>query len=253
MTPNPASRDWFAQAPRATLFTFQGSWEIMIRAHRIAVLFCATLTLLTAMAVSVSAAVLPASATPLGYSLANLAQATAVYNTGIQANNPATPAPPNIPFQVVVNNTTVGLNTYLYLPIFVGDDSAPVDPAFPASITNQATDAAYLDNVVKTGFNVSAFLVQVDGQTTVLDDSYITGVSTPTLLDGTPGGTHYIVSAAVIEPLGLGDHTVSFGGLINGQPQIFGSSVVTVVPEPAAMGALAIGSLMLVRSRRRRI
>lgn len=225
----------------------------MKRVYRIVAPSCVSLTLLTGLAAPAHAAVLSASATPLGYSLANLAQATAVYNTGIQANNPATPAPPNIPFQVLVNNTTVGLNTYLYLPIFVGDDSAPVDPAFPASITNQATDAAYLDNVVKTGFNVSAFLVQVDGQTTVLDDSYITGVVTPTLLDGTPGGTHYIVSAAVIEPLGLGDHTVSFGGLINGQPQIFGTSTVSVVPEPAAMGILAISSLMIGRRRRRQL
>ncbi len=222
-----------------------------MKVHRKLVPYLSVLTMATALAGPAVAGVLPSSATPLGYSLSALAQSTAVYNTGFSTNNPSTPPPPNIPFKVLVTNSTVGLNTYLYLPIFYADDSAPADPNFPASIANQAVDAAYLDNYVSTGFNVSAFLVQVDGQTTVLDDSYIVGVTTPTLLDGSPGGTNYITSAAVISPLGLGNHIVAFGGVINGNNVVFGSSNVTVVPEPATAGVLGAGTLLLARRRRR--
>jgi PEP-CTERM motif len=194
--------------------------------------------------------VLPSSDQPLGYSLADLAAATAVYNTGVNSGNPATPAPPNIPFQVLVGDAAVGAGTYLYLPIFFADNSAPVDPNFPPDITNQSADAAYLDNVVLTGFGVTAFLVQVDGQTTVLDDTYISGVPTPTLLDGTPGGTDYIVSAAVVSPLDQGDHVVGIGGLIGGSPVIFASYSVSV-PEPGAIGMLGMAVVALIRRRNR--
>ncbi len=198
-----------------------------------------------------NAGVLPATDTPLGYSLADLAKATAVYNTGVASGSPATPAVPNIPFHVLVNDTTVAANTYLYLPVFFADDSAPVDPAFPASVADQQVDAAYMNSLVKTGFNVSAFLVSIDGVNTPLTDSYIVGVTTPTLLDGTPGGTNYITSAAVISPLSIGEHTVGFGGFINGSPVIFGSDAVTVTPEPGAIGLLGIVGGWLASGRRR--
>jgi len=194
--------------------------------------------------------VLPSSAQTLGYSLADLAAATAVYNTGAATGNPATPPPPNIPFQVLVGDTSVATGTYIYVPIFYADNSAPADPNFPSDITNQAADAAYLDNYVLTNYGVTAFLVQVDGQTTVLDDSYIVGVPTPTLLDGTPGGTDYITSAVVLSPLGPGDHTVGIGGLISGSPVIFDTSTVSV-PEPGVIGMFAVAGTALIRRRRR--
>jgi hypothetical protein len=196
------------------------------------------------------ASVVASSAQPNGYSLATLAADTAVYNTGAASGNPATPPPPNIPFSVIEGPTTVSSSTYLYLPIFYADNSAPVDPSFPSSIANQATDAAYLDNLVLSGFNVSAFLVQIDGQTTVLNDSYIVGVNTPTLLDGTPGGNEYITSAAVLSPLSPGDHTVAYGGVINGNDVVFASYTISAaVPEPASMGVLSLAGMALCRRR----
>jgi len=193
----------------------------------------------------------PASAQPLGYSLSTLAQDTAVYNTGFATSNPATPAPPSIPFLVVEQDATVSTSTYLYLPIFYADNSAPADPNFPSSIANQSTDAAYLDNYVLTNYNVTAFLVQVDGQTTTLNDSYIVGVNTPTLLDGTPGGNEYITDAVVLSPLSYGSHTVAYGGIIDGSPVIFGTSTITAVPEPASTGLLSAGAFALLRRRKR--
>jgi hypothetical protein len=72
-------------------------------------------------------------------------------------------------------------------------------------------------------------LVQVDGKTTTLSGDYIAGTKTPPLLDGTPAGTHYIVSAAFLEPLSPGEHTVAIGGIINGAPTVFVSYTVNVV------------------------
>jgi hypothetical protein len=43
--------------------------------------------------------VLPASAKPKGYSLSEMAVATAVYSSGITSGNPATPPPPDVPFE----------------------------------------------------------------------------------------------------------------------------------------------------------
>lgn len=207
---------------------------------------CASLSaamaiLLGATPITSSAGVLPATDTPHGYSLSDLAKSTAVYNTGVLSNNPSTPPAPNIPFQVLVNDATVLPDTYLYLPVYYADNTPPIDPAFPASIANQQTDAAYIDNLVKSSFNVSSFLVNIDGVNTPLNDNYIVGVTTDPLLDGTPPGTNYIVAAAVISPLTIGDHTVGFGGFINGQPAIFGSDSVTVTPEPSAVFIMTIG------------
>jgi len=170
--------------------------------------------------------VAPANARPEGYSLADMAKITAVYNTGIFAGSADTPDAPDVPFEVVEGDATVDAGTPLYLPIFFADNSAPADPAFPASVNNQRTDAAYLDNFIFNNFGVTAFVVEVDGKITVLNDNYITGVNTPALLDG--AGNHYISIAAFISPLAPGVHTVGFGGIIAGSPVIFGSSQITV-------------------------
>lgn len=199
--------------------------------------------------------VLPSSAQPLGYSLAQLAEATAVYNTGASTGNPATPAPPDIPFEVLVGNTTVAPDTYIYVPIFFEDNTPPVAANFPTDIADQAADAAFLDAVLAAGMTgpppVSALVLQVDSQTTILDDSYITGVTTPPLLDGSPGGTEYIVAAAVVSPLSPGDHTIGIGGVVSGTPTIFFSDSVSVVPEPGAVGMFVVAGGALIRRRRR--
>jgi hypothetical protein len=172
--------------------------------------------------------VLPASAKPRGYSLAKIAGATAVYNTGFTTGNPATPPPPEVPFEVLVADATVKPGTMLYLPVFYASDSGTPPPGFPSDITDQAADAAFLDEYVLATYGVEAFIVQVDGKTTVLDDAYIVGVTTPPLLDGTPPGTQYITSAAFLTPLTPGQHTVSVGGIVGGVPVAFLTYHVTV-------------------------
>jgi hypothetical protein len=230
-----------------------------IFANRVSVSVAAACLVLGAAMPHARGGVLPSSATPNGYSLANLAVDTAVYNTGFATGNPATPAAPNIPFTVLEIDpalstptpVTVPANTDIYVPIFYADNSPPIDPNFPASISNQTTDAAYLDSYVSSNYGVSAFFIQVDGVNTVLDDSYIVGVNTPALLDGSPGGTEYITDAVVLSPLSQGDHTVGFGGIISGSPVTFGSFAVSV-PEPASMGFVSLAGAGLLRRRRAR-
>jgi hypothetical protein len=142
--------------------------------------------------------------------------------------NPLTPPPPDVPFHILVHDATVKPGTMLYLPIFVADDSGGAPPGFPTDITDQEADAEYLNSLVLDMFNVEAFIVQVDGQTTILDDDYVTGTTTASLLDGTPPGTHYICSAAFLTPLTPGKHTVAIGGIIEGIPVVFLSYNVTV-------------------------
>jgi hypothetical protein len=192
--------------------------------------FTAVLGILTCTASALAGGgnVLPASATPKGYSLSNIAVATAVFNTGQMTGNPGTPPPPDVPFDILVADTTVKPGTMLYLPIFVADDSGGAPAGFPADISDQDADADYLDGLVLNQFGVEAFIVQVDGKTTVLDDDYVTGTTTAPLLDGTPAGTHYIVSAAFLTPLTPGKHVVSIGGIIAGVPVVFISMSVTV-------------------------
>jgi hypothetical protein len=202
--------------------------------------------------------VLPSSATPMGYSLADLAEDTAVYNTGIFAGSPSTPAAPAIPFSVLEGDTSVAPNTYLYLPIFFSDDSGgalpatPSGPVFPSDVTNQPAAANYLDSYVSYNYGVSQFVVFVDGQVQDLDDSYIAGVVTSSLLDGTPAGTNYMSIAAVISPLSVGEHTVGFGGMIDGSPVQFGLDNIDVVPEPAALAWLGIPVAFSMCRRTRR-
>jgi len=172
--------------------------------------------------------VLPACASPYGYSLAEIARATAVYNTGIQAGSPLTPPPPDVPFQVLVGDATVRPDTIFYVPIYVVDDSGGAPAGFPTDINNQRADAACLEGVVFGLYGVTDLIVQVDGKTTVLNNGYIAGVRTPPLLDGTPAGTHYIVSAVFLTPLAPGKHTVGIGGIIGGAPVVFVSYNVTV-------------------------
>ncbi len=212
-------------------------------------------TLLPSAAAVAGGDVLPSGQSVAGHSLASAAQATAVYNSGVQAGNPLTPAAPTLPFNLLVpdGNVAVLASEYTYMPVFVSDNSPPVDPSFPASIANQGVDAAYLDGYVLSNYDVSALLVQVDGKNTVLDDSYITGVNTSTLLDGTPGGNEYISSSVFLSPLSIGDHTISIGGIISGEPVIFVSyDVKAVVPEPTTAGLLGASGLVILARRPRR-
>ena len=124
----------------------------------------------------------------------------------------------------------------LYVPIFNWDNSSSVAEAnpevtasFPKNIRDQDDDADYLLDVASeyAGADITAFIVQVDGKTTVLCDDYTVGVKTEKLPDG---GTGYVVSAAFIAPLSPGQHTVGIGGVIGGEAVVFVSYDVTVKP-----------------------
>ena len=195
-------------------------WTVKVFVAVVAVLTC------TGSALAQGGNVLPACATPHGYSLSRMATETAVYNTGISAGNPLTPPPPDVPFEVLVADTTVEPGTMLYVPGAYADNSPPVFPGFPTDIHDQAADAAFIYTVFFDLYDVTAFIVQVDGVTTILDDDYIRGVRTPPLLDG--GGDEYIVCAAFLTPLTPGEHTVGVGGIVAGEPVVFLSFNVTV-------------------------
>jgi hypothetical protein len=204
----------------------------MCTPDRIVKVFVAVVGVLTCTAsLAQGGNVLPANATPNGYSLLDMASATAAYNIG-----PGTP--PNVPFHLLPGSTTVDSSTTLYLSVFYTDDAPPLPiTPFPTDITDQHADALYLDSVALALFNVTGFFVQVDGQTTPLTDDYTRGVAVP-LPDG---GSNYIVSATFLSPLGLGQHTVGLGGYINGQPQVFVSQAVNSVPEPDSVLLAGLG------------
>jgi hypothetical protein len=201
----------------------------------------------TASALAQGGNVLPANATPNGYSLWDMAALTAVNNVGGSVT-------PNVPFQVLVGSIsayTVNSGATLYVPVFYTDDSPPVfsPPPFPANINNQAADAQYLDALLLASFGVSGLFLDVDGHTTPITDGYVTGATTAPLPDG--GGTDYIVSAAFLSPFAPGQHTVDIGGYINGSPQVFLSDTITSVPDQTSTSVLCvIAGLALIFLRR---
>jgi hypothetical protein len=176
----------------------------------------------TASALAGGGNVLPPSAHAKGYSLSAIAVATAAYNTDQST------APPNVPFEILVGDTTVTPGTMFYLPIFFVDDSGGALPGFPTDITDQGADAEFLSMFALDAFGVDDFIVQVDDKITVLNDDYVRGVTTAPLPDGTPAGTHYIICAAFLTPLTPGKHTVGIRGTIDDEPVVFLSYDVTV-------------------------
>jgi hypothetical protein len=167
--------------------------------------------------------VMPSNAKPKGYSLTDAAAAIAVFDTG-----PRGAAQPNVPFYVLRQDATVKPGTTIYVPVYHADDSGIVEGEFPADVTDQQADAAYLDSLLFNDFGVQALIIVVDGKVTVLDDSYIHGTPTAPLLDGPPAGTNFIISGAFLTPLTPGQHTVDIGGIIDGEPVVFRENTVTV-------------------------
>ncbi len=163
--------------------------------------------------------VLPPTAKPKGYSLSDIAEATAVFNT-LGSNGRSTATEPSVPFQILYNSNInqphntffVRPGTMFYVPIFLSDDSPPIIGDFPADVTDQNAVADYFFDEEQLG---AVFLeVVVDGEVTSVGPDYVVGVETPPLSDG--GGTHYIVSAVFLTPLTKGTHTVQIRGLLTG-------------------------------------
>jgi hypothetical protein len=172
--------------------------------------------------------VLPPDATPHGYSLWDAAVDTAVYNVGESLGD--TEPLPKVPFEVLNDDATVKPGTLLYVPIFFADNAPPlVVSPFPKDIDDEEADDDYLLDTADadTGADLEAFIVQVDGKTTVLCDDYAVGVKTAKLPDA---GNRYIVAAAFLTPLSPGQHTVGIGAIIGGQAVVFVPYTVTVRP-----------------------
>jgi hypothetical protein len=172
--------------------------------------------------------VLPPGARAKGYSLAEMARITGPYVTGSLSGSPDTPPPPDVPFHIVVGDATVRPGTMLYLPVFFVDDAGFALPGFPASVGDQAVDAAFLASLALSFFGATQNFVEVDGRITTLDAGYVSGVVSSPLLDGTPTGSRYIVQAVFLTPLTPGQHTVAIGGIVGGKPVVFLSFALTV-------------------------
>jgi hypothetical protein len=177
--------------------------------------------------------VMPAQAQQRGYSLADLAEATAAFNVG--SRDPADL--PAIPFQVLFTPTNGNSNTFVvapgtmfYVPLLYIDDSPPIVGNFPPNLNDRAALEAYVFGPDQIG--VDLLQVIVDGKVTNLGPKYVVGVTTPPLPDG--GGTHYIVPAAVLGPLSAGFHTVVIrnhlsGAAVGGPPGSGFTGTYTVI------------------------
>jgi hypothetical protein len=185
--------------------------------------------------------VLPPTATPSGFSLADMARLVGQFTTSGNdpAYLPATPfqllytdgdnvtfvpatsdggdcgARPNLPCGllatqkpgvVLANSFGVPAGTSFYVPILNADDSPPVVGNFP---TSSAGTKAYVfgpDQLGGRGFSVC-----IDGDCVALGSGYAAGPeTTPPLLDG--GGTHIITIGAFLTPMRPGSHVVRIRG-----------------------------------------
>ncbi len=162
--------------------------------------------------------VLPPKAQPKGYSLSDMAKATAAFNV----TNPRPDVFPEVvngkPFQglfITPANTTNTFNvkrgTMLYVPVSAIDDSPTIVGTFP-KVGDQKALEFYIYNHSQLG--TQYINITVDGKVTSLDDKYVVEVKVPPLPDG--NGTQYITAAAFLTPLKRGTHTVEISTLEDG-------------------------------------
>ncbi len=175
--------------------------------------------------------VMPPNAQPRGYSLTDMARATAIFNTS--GNNPL--YYPNTPFQILyadlsavtetvvtcdnggsgklqsgTNSFTVAPGTPFYVPLFNVTDSPPVLGTYPL---DESAAVRYFFGPTQIGGR--DFEIIVDGKSTPVGPEYLAGpVETALLLDG--GGTHIITLGVFLTPLSVGTHTVTIRGQVAG-------------------------------------
>jgi hypothetical protein len=157
--------------------------------------------------------VLPATATPAGYSLADMAAELAYFSTSGNDSSRY----PDTPFQILyvdphtgTNTFTVGTRTKFFVPLAYVDDSPPILGDFPTD-PSQAGDYVFSPRELG-GHDLQ---IVVDGQATTLGPDYVAGpVYAPGLLDG--GGSHFIQIGAFLAPLSKGTHTVRIRGVFDG-------------------------------------
>ena len=191
----------------------------MFRANWIRCLFFSTLTLATAFpALSTDKGggnVMPPTATPSGYSLEDMAEALAYFDTSGNDRH----FYPDTPFQILyadwskpggANTFTVKAGTRFFVPVTFIDDSPPILGDFP----DDADDIAdyVFDRDQLGGHHLQ---IVVDGKTTTLGREYAVGTHAPGLLDG--GGSNLIQIGAFLTPLSKGTHTVTIRGTFDGE------------------------------------
>lgn len=170
---------------------------------------------------------LPANAKQKGYSLSDMAKATAAFN--VTDHSGTFPDVVNgKPFQglfTVWDNVTnaykefiVSEGTMLYVPVIQIDDSTPVVGTVP-----DVADRNALVNYVysQSQFGLVYTNITIDGKVTKLNSNYMVGVKVPPLtnnlpLPGSTPGTQYITVAALLTPLNKGTHTVVISGSATG-------------------------------------
>lgn len=201
--------------------------------------FAMALALLAGLGgLAVAGGILSPKAKPHGYSLADMAQAVALFTTSGNDSD----FYPDTPFQILFfdpdslafdldgdvlvqtgsNTFTVQAGTAFYMPMFNADDSPPVLGNFP---TTSSDVVDYVFGEDQLGLeNVE---VVIDGQTTAIGQGYVVGpLDTPPLNNG--GGTHIITVGVFLPPLPVGTHTVSFSLQLTGDviTQVFGLSAI---------------------------
>ena len=164
-----------------------------------------------------SGEVLPPTATPKGYSLKDIAKATAFFAT-TPPNDRSKETEPDVPFQILYttsdpsNTFLVGPDTIFYVPIFFVSDSPPIVGNFPSNVNDpEAVEKYLLDKQQLGGKKIE---IRVDGKKTsiIKDPTYFVGVETE-LADG---GDHYITAAVFLSPLTKGTHTVTIAARFTG-------------------------------------
>jgi hypothetical protein len=154
--------------------------------------------------------VLPATSTPSGYSLEDMAQAMAYFSTSGNELD----LYPDTPFQILyitnTNTFTVQTGTRFFVPVAFIDDSPPILGNFP-------TDEDEIPDYVFGGTQLGGhdLAIVVDGKVTTLGPAYAAGVHAPGLLDG--GGSNFIQIGAFLTALSPGTHTVTIQGTFGGE------------------------------------
>ena len=190
----------------------------MFRANWIRCLFLSTLTLAIAFPAwstdKGGGNVMPPTATPAGYSLEDMAEELAYFDTSY--NDPG--LYPDTPFQILytggpTNTFTVNAGTRFFVPVFWIDDSFPIIGDFP-------DDEDDIPHYVFGREQLGAHHMQivVDGKTTTLGADYAAGAHAPGLLDG--GGSNIIQIGAFLTPLTKGTHTVIIRGTLDGEEML---------------------------------
>ena len=156
-----------------------------------------------------SGRVLPPEATPLGYSLTDMAAAVA--NFSISGNDPE--YFPDTPFQLIYgpdgNTFTVSPGTFFYVKFFFINDAEPVIGDWPA---DESEVEEYMFGSAQLGAD---FELVVDGRVTSLSDVGYVGGPVPTP-DSPDGSEHLLQVGAFISPLKKGTHTITIRGSLSG-------------------------------------